>query len=313
MIDPQFEKDVDDGLSSSPKFLKSKYFYDDKGSALFTEIMELPEYYLTRAELEIFTTKSDQIIAAIGDTSFNIIELGAGDGFKTKEFLREVEKEGLTTNFYPIDISKEALTLLQDNISGVYPTEKVELHHGDYFTELEKVYSSDVKEVVLFLGSNIGNYHADRAVELLQLIGAKIKQGDVLLLGVDLKKDPNLIARAYNDAQGVTREFNLNLLERMNRELRADFNLDQFDFYSTYDPETGEVKSYLVSLQEQDVMIEKLNKSFHFNKNELIYTELSKKYSLRGIDELATRAGFKFNDHILDSNGYFAECILEKL
>ena len=312
MIDLQFLKDVDEGLSSNPKTLKSKYFYDDKGSELFRQIMDLPEYYLTRAELEIFKTKSDQIIEAIDTDRFNIIELGAGDGFKTKEFLRAAEEEKLTTNFYPIDISMEALEMLSENIKGVYPEDRVELHHGDYFVELEKVYSSTVQEVVLFLGSNIGNYNPDRAIELLKLIGAKIKLGDILLLGVDLKKDPKLIARAYNDSQGVTRNFNLNLLSRMNRELGANFNLEAFDFYSFYDPDFGGVKSYLVSLNDQEVNFDSLDKTFSFAKNELVYTELSKKYSIAEIAELASQAGFQLKEYILDSKEYFAECILEK-
>jgi len=170
-----------------------------------------------------------------------------------------------------------------------------------------------VKEVVLFLGSNIGNYDPPGATALLQLIGDNIKQGDVLLLGVDLKKNPQLIAQAYDDDQGVTRKFNLNLLERMNRELGANFALDKFDFYSCYNPETGEVKSYLVSLVEQDVFFSGLEQTFRFGKNELIYTELSKKYSLFEISALAQSAGYKLENYILDSNELFAECILEKL
>jgi L-histidine N-alpha-methyltransferase len=313
MIDPQFITDVDMGLSANPKFLKSKYFYDDKGSDLFTQIMELSEYYLTRAELEIFTEKSDQIISAIASPEFNIIELGAGDGFKTREFLKAILDNKISANYYPVDISSEALEQLMINVDGIFPKNRIELHVGDYFTELEKVYSSDVMEVVLFLGSNIGNYTRARAQELLQLIGAKIKQGDLLLLGVDIKKDPNLIGRAYNDAQGVTRAFNLNLLERINRELEANFELENFDFYSHYDPLSGEVRSYIVSLKRQEVSIDATGKRYQLEKNELIYTELSKKYELAEVSELAEIAGFSTVDHILDSNEYFAEFILRKV
>jgi dimethylhistidine N-methyltransferase len=313
MIDPQFKIDVEAGLSARPKYLKSKYFYDDMGSELFRQIMDLPEYYLTRAELEIFKSKSHEIISAIGAKEFNIIELGAGDGFKTRELLRAVENENIKTNFYPIDISKEALNKLQQNLSGFYPEQNVELHHGDYFLELEKVYSSEVMEVVLFLGSNIGNYSAEEAVELLKLIGDKIKKGDLLILGVDLKKDPRIISKAYNDQQGITRQFNLNLLERMNTELEADFKLEGFDFYSFYNPETGEVKSYLISLEKQMVIIEALDQTYSFNENELVYTELSKKYALEDIEQLALKAGFRLRDEIHDSKEYFAECILEKV
>jgi dimethylhistidine N-methyltransferase len=312
MIDQQFKLDVETGLAASPKFLMSKYLYDDKGSDLFRQIMDLPEYYLTRAELEIFTEKSDEIIEDIGSKAFNIIELGAGDGYKTKEFLRTLVKKNIAANYYPVDISQEALDQLMVNIEGIFPNECIELHNGDYFIELEKVYSSDVMEVIFFLGSNIGNYSSEKAIELLELIGEKIKPGDIILLGVDLKKEPHRVASAYNDAQGVTRDFNINLLARINRELEANFDLAEFEFYSHYDPVSGEVRSYLVSLKVQEVTVKALNRVFKFNKNELIHTELSKKYSLDDIAKLAEASGYDLDNYILDSNEYFAECILKK-
>ena len=312
MIDQQFIKDIKSGLSASPKHLKSKYFYDDAGSDLFRQIMQLPEYYLTRSELEIFTDKSEIIIRSIGAREFNIIELGAGDGYKTREFLRALEKNEIKSKYYPVDISQEALDQLLVNMAGIYPLEKIELHNGDYFVELEKVFSSNIMEVVLFLGSNIGNYEADQARELLNLIGGKIKTGDISLIGADLKKDPRLIASAYNDSQGVTKAFNLNLLHRINRELGGDFNINNFEFYSHYNPASGEVKSYLISLLPQKVKIAALDQSFSFTKDELIYTEMSKKYSIEEISALALATGFKLIDQITDSKEYFAEFILER-
>jgi len=313
MIDPNFLKDVDEGLSSNPKYLLSKYFYDDKGSELFIQIMNLPEYYLTKAEFEIFSQKSNEIIEAIGDSRFNIIELGAGDGMKTREFLKAIEEKGIATKYFPIDISGDVLDQLEKNVKELVPSQLIEPHEGDYFLELEKVYSSDIKEVVLFLGANIGNYTKEKAIQLLQLIGEKIKKGDILLLGVDLMKSPAMIASAYNDSQGVTKAFNLNLLERINREMAADFHINKFEFYSHYNPLSGEVRSFLVSLMEQVVDVPAIKKSFSFSKNELIYTELSKKYSVDDINELASAAGFKLSKMITDNNSYFAECILLKI
>lgn len=313
MIDKQFLADVDSGLSLSPKRLQSKYFYDDRGSELFREIMELDEYYLTRAEMEILQNRSAEIIKTIGESKLNVIELGAGDGSKTLHLLTELLNQRVDTTFIPIDISDEAMQCLLSNIKKELPQLCVKPAVGDYFEVLNSVYTPNKRELVLFLGANIGNYDLDHARELLKLIANDLKPGDLLLIGIDLKKNPGLIAKAYNDGQGVTRAFNLNLLNRMNRELGADFNLENFDFYSHYNPVSGEVRSYLVSKIEQKVKIRALSKSFNFQKDELVYTELSKKYSEKEIFSLAEATGFSSLHQFTDSNEYFAECLFVKV
>jgi L-histidine N-alpha-methyltransferase len=312
MIDPNFLNDVDKGLSASPKFLSSKYFYDDRGSELFREIMELPEYYLTNAEYEIFESQSGEIAQLLGTKEINVTELGAGDGSKTIKLLEGIIEKDIHVRYYPIDISSLAIEQAVSNVSHALPKLEIIPHTGDYFEELKKINSPDVHELVLFLGANIGNYSYDDALDLLKFISNAINPGDFLLLGVDRRKNPATIAAAYNDNTGVTKDFNLNLLARINRELGGDFNIKKFDFYSNYDPESGNVKSYITSLENQVVQISALNKEFNFEKNELIYTELSKKYHSQELVSLANAAGFELVLEFNDDNQYFAEFLLKK-
>ncbi len=312
MIDPNFLNDVDKGLSARPKFLSSKYFYDDRGSELFREIMELPEYYLTNAEYEIFQSQSGKIAQFLDAKEINVTELGAGDGSKTIKLLQGIIENDIHVRYYPIDISSLAIEQVVSNVSRALPKLEIIPHTGDYFEELQKINSPDVHELVLFLGANIGNYAYDDAVELLKFISKAINLGDFLLLGVDRRKNPATIAAAYNDSSGVTREFNLNLLTRINRELGGDFDINRFDFYSNYDPETGNVKSYITSLEDQAVTISALNKVFNFEKNELIYTELSKKYHSKELVGMADAAGFELVAEFNDNKQYFGEFLLKK-
>ena len=215
--------------------------------------------------------------------------------------------------FVPVDISSEAISILKEKINKDLPQLKINPKVGDYFEMLKEINSTESPSLVLFLGSNIGNYPHTEAIELLQLIHKELSTNDKLLVGFDLKKNPAVIAPAYNDASGVTKAFNLNLLTRINRELKANFNLDQFDFYSHYNPESGAVKSYIVSLVKQQVEIKSIEKIFHFEANELIYTELSKKYGLSEIEEMATNTGFDCAKHFLDSKNFFSDSLLCKV
>jgi len=308
-----FANDIDEGLSATKKYLSSKYFYDDNGSLLFQKIMELPEYYLTRAELNIFQTHSLDILNSIAAKKLNIIELGAGDGIKTIEFLRQLLKAGTDITYFPIDISKEAIDQITSKVKEQLPDLKIEPLIGDYHQVFKGIASSHTKTVVLYLGANIGNYKQPAAVKLLKMLSENLTSSDMLLVGIDLKKSPALIAKAYNDDEGITRDFNLNLLARINRELGGNFNLETFDFYSYYNPDNGEIRSYLVSLKDQNVFIKACDKTYQFEKNELIYTELSKKYDKQQIEDLATNAGFRCVAQFYDNNEYFADCLFEKI
>ncbi|BAO76016.1 L-histidine N(alpha)-methyltransferase [Winogradskyella sp. PG-2] len=308
-----FAQDVLNGLLADNKHLSSKYFYDDNGSRIFQEIMNMPEYYLTDAEFEILSMQSKQIVDALKfSTPFNIVELGAGDGFKTFKLLEYLASNNIDFNYVPIDISQEAIDLLTERLKERLPNITIKPKVGDYFEILKENKESDHPSLLLFLGSNIGNYKEEKAIELLQLFNDNMNIGDKLLVGFDLKKNPIIIHNAYYDSHGITKRFNLNLLLRINRELEADFKMDDFDFYCHYNPITGDVKSYIISLRQQTVHIKKLNQSISFDYNELIWTELSKKYSISKIRNLAEAANFKLTSNFLDCKHYFTDSLWEK-
>lgn len=313
-MEKTFAEEVEEGLSASPKFLSSKYHYDDEGSRIFQEIMNLPEYYLTDCEMDIMINRAADIYEAAGFRShFNIIELGAGDGAKTKEFLRNLLELNADFTYVPIDISSEAIDLLVESMRKSLPNLKMNPKVGDYFEVMHDLESeSDSPDLVLFLGSNIGNFKPEWAIDLFEHIHEHLKIGDKLLVGFDLMKDPNLIRNAYFDSQGITAKFNLNVLHRINRELGGNFDVSSFKFYSFYNPENGDVKSYLYSTKKQNVAIEATGKSFHFEKDEPIWMELSKKYSLSGIEQLGDASGFELQQHFFDSKEYFSDSLFVK-
>jgi len=308
-----FAQDVLNGLTAEKKYLSSKYFYDDNGSRIFQEIMNMPEYYLTNAEFEILSMQSKQIVEALKFSGpFNIVELGAGDGFKTFKLLEYLVGNKIDFHYIPIDISQEAIDMLTKRLKEKLPSLKIHPKVGDYFEILKDNRESDYPSLLLFLGGNIGNYNQDKAEKLLQLFNENMKYDDKLLIGFDIKKNPIIIQSAYYDKHGITKRFNLNLLLRINRELDADFKIDDFDFYCHYNPITGDVKSYIVSLRKQSVELKALNTTIHFDYDELIWTELSKKYSLNEISNLAEATNFKLTANFLDCKHYFADSLWEK-
>ena len=313
-MNTDFANDVIEGLSSKKKHLSSKYFYDDIGSRIFQEIMNMPEYYLTDSEFEILSLQAKQIIEAVNfDTPFNIVELGAGDGFKTFKLLEYLVNNEIDFHYVPVDISQGAMDSLTKKLKEKLPNLSIHPRVGDYFEILSKEnVQTDIPSLLLFLGGNIGNYSEKEAVDLLQLLNDNMKKGDALLLGVDVKKNPIIVQNAYFDKHGITKRFNLNLLLRINREFDGDFKVDDFDFYCHYNPINGEVKSYIVSLRNQKVALKKLDVMFDFKYDELIWTELSKKYSLEEIDTLAIKSNFKVVNHFLDCKHYFTDTLLIK-
>jgi len=306
----RFKKDVLKGLFSTPKKLHPKYFYDEKGSALFREIMGLPEYYLTGCELDIFKNKTDELgrMVSMGGTPFDLIELGAGDGFKSTYLLRHLYHEKTTFSYMPIDISGAILDVLGSSLQSEFPGLGVQGYEGEYMEMLAEACSrSNNRKVVLFLGANIGNMEPDECKDFCTQLQSLLSPGDMVLIGFDLKKDPKQVLKAYNDASGVTSKFNLNLLERINRELMADFDLDQFEHYPSYDPISGACKSFLVSLRKQEVRID--GHTIGFDKNEVICTEISQKYDLTEIQNLAEQTGFHPYGMIYDSKKWFVDAV----
>lgn len=308
--DADFAKDVMEGLSSFPKRIPSRYFYDDEGSHLFEEIMKLEEYYPTRCETEIFNRYKDEILQLANGSRFLLVDLGAGDAAKTRILLSHFQEKAAHFSYVPIDISQDILEQLLEEFDNDYPELDVQGVVAEYFQALDWLrQNEEARKLVLFMGGNIGNFRKEAAPDFLKRMNSVLHPGDLLLIGIDLKKDPRTILRAYDDAEGVTARFNYNLLNRINRELGADFDLAQWNHYPTYDPQTGEVESYLVSHKEQDVYIKALDTAFSFEAFESIHTEYSCKYNLREINELSTQCGFKVIRHFFDARGYFTDSL----
>ncbi len=309
-----FARDVLEGLTAIPKFISSRYFYDEKGDSIFQEIMAMPTYYLTQCEYEILDKEKATILKLLGGTDipFQLIELGAGDGTKTKLLLDYFLQQKADFEYLPIDISENALSLLADDLHANFSSLTVKPTQGEYFESLHNLtQNSKVKKVILFLGANIGNFNIDQAMDFLRKMAQNLQKGDILLIGFDLKKDPATILAAYNDKEGITKSFNLNLLERINRELGGNFNCDHFEHYPLYNPETGEMKSYLISTKEQEVFIEALDQDFRFNAWETIHVEVSQKFEIAQINAMAERAGFEAVENLFDSRRYFVDAVWE--
>lgn len=309
----QFAKDVESGLSSKVKSLPSRYFYDENGDRIFQQIMEMPEYYLTDAEFEIFNTRKQEIMELFDPGGeFDLVELGAGDGQKTRVLLKYFVNKGERFKYMPVDISQNVLDILTDSLEAEMPDLVTEPLHGEYFTCLRDLNLRDhSKKVVLFLGGNIGNFTLERSEAFLRKLHQNLDRGDMVMIGIDLKKDPDKILSAYSDPHGITRSFNLNLLTRINRELGGNFVEHKFRHYATYDPVNGEARSYLLSMGNQDVDITALNKTFHFDWYEPIFMEISRKYDVNEIEQLAQKNGYKVRKHLYDCKQQFVDTIWE--
>jgi L-histidine N-alpha-methyltransferase len=310
-----FKNDVENGLNATPKTLPSKYFYNKKGDALFVEIMNLPEYYLSRCELDIFQNKTLDLIDKLQldpNSYFELIELGAGDGSKTKELLRMIDAKNFKFDYFPIDISMNSLKLLKQDLNEELPNVSVQTKQGDYFGVLASLKESKLPKIVLFLGSNIGNMSDEMAAQFIYNLSATLQAGDKLVLGVDLIKPKELVLPAYDDHQGITAKFNLNLLKRINDELGGNFDLNNFEHQAEYNEEEGIAKSFITSTIQQKVTIKAMEKSFEFAAAEKIHTEVSRKYNDAILTKIIANTDFRICNKIMDSKDYFADYILER-
>ena len=309
----EFEKEVSQGLTDNPKHLSSMYFYDKKGDKLFQDIMAMPTYYLTDSEYEILESNKEEISNLFtGFGSFDLIELGAGDGKKTKILLKEFSDKKIDFTYVPIDISDNALNQLQNSIEKELPEVQVQPFQGTYFEALKEINNRENRKIILFLGSNIGNLEHEQAVVFMNKIQKLMQPEDLLFMGFDQKKNPQTILDAYNDKEGVTAAFNKNVLARINTELNANFDLEQFLHWEVYDPETGTAKSYLVSKIEQTVQIENLDLTVDFKQWETIHTEISQKYDDEIITWLAKESGLKMTTSYESTAYGYKNCVFKK-
>ena len=307
--------DTLEGLSASPKYLLPRYFYDDIGSRIFQNIMQMPEYYLTECEYEILMTDKDEISSRFRGSNdpFDLVELGSGDGIKSMILIEHLGRLKSNFTYMPVDISSQVTDDLVEDFIKNYPSLNIVPQIGDYFEVLEELKEiSTNRKVIMFLGANIGNFSDDETNLFLSKIGAITVTGDRLMIGFDLKKSPEVIMNAYNDPHGYTRDFNLNLLERFNREFGADFNITEFEHHTDYDPISGDVKSYLVSRSAQVVRLPYLDRSFSFKKWEPIFMERSRKFNTENILNLAEKNGFRVEQNFIDNRGYFVDSLWMK-
>jgi len=307
----QFLEETLIGLKSDPKFMHSKYFYDETGDYIFQQIMNMEEYYLTNAEMDILSNQTRElvkVISAHGD-AFDLIELGAGDATKSIHLLKELIDQKHKFTYFPIDISEHVISDLEENLPLKLPELDLQGLNGDYFEMLKRATElSDRRKVVLFMGANIGNMNVEEARNFCIELKNVLSENDMLIVGFDLKKNPQQILSAYDDQEGITRSFNLNLLQRINRELDGDFKLENFEHYASYDPESGACKSYLISLKNQQVKIGE-RAVINFEENEYVFMEISQKYSLREIDQLAKSSGFKLLTNFFDDKRHFVDSV----
>lgn len=308
-----FARDVLAGLSRRRKSLPSRYFYDEIGSRLFQRITELEEYYLTRAEREILESHAPRMLESWQNQPFRVVELGAGDGEKTEVLLRHFLSAGLRFEYLPVDICHESLAGLIHSLKKHLGRHDLRIRAvvAEYFDALSALDRHEGRTLLLFLGSNIGNFRPRENRRFLTRVRQMLAAGDRLLIGFDLKKDPTLLVRAYNDAQGVTREFNLNLLDRINRELGGRFDRTLFEHHGRYNAARGRMESWLVSQVDQRVPVHGLCRVFRFARGEGIHVECSYKYTIEQIESMARANGFEVRRDFFDRRGWFVDSLWE--
>lgn len=314
-VAPTFAEDVRRGLTSTPKFLYPKYFYDELGSRLFEAITALPEYYLTRSEAEVLRIHASEIAGAVPGP-VRLVELGSGDGQKTRLLIEALIGAQGGLEYLPIDISESAVEVSSRALLLAYPDLRVNAYVGEYSSAMAEIHrkgSRGLHTLVLFLGSTLGNLDPDERRALLAEIRRLLEPGDALLLGVDLKKAEDVLIPAYDDPLGVTAAFNLNLLVRINRELGGGFDVQAFRHRALYNRTEGRIEMHLESLRDQVVAIRGLDLEVSFSAGETIFTESSYKFDLGQIADLAAWAGFELRRTWKDSAGRFASNLLVAL
>jgi L-histidine Nalpha-methyltransferase len=307
-VSRQFLNDIYDGLRKEPKSVPCKYLYDERGSILFDKITELDEYYPTRTELHIMQRYRTEIAGCL-DRDALLIELGSGSSVKTRILLDSLDS---VAGYVPIDISQEHLSRTVAEIKKEYPNLTTTPICADYTNAivLPDAIANRTPRIMYFPGSTIGNFHPQDAVEFLNKISSLIGVTGKILIGVDLKKDPGVLHRAYNDTLGITALFNLNMLVRANRELGTDFRIDRFRHYAYFNPVYGRIEMHLISLEDQTVHCN--GSTIRFEKGEGIHTENSYKYTVAGFGELVCEAGLAVEQVWKDELDMFSVQLLRK-
>lgn len=310
-IEKTFAEEISSSLNSDPKYISPKFFYDKKGSELFEKICLLDEYYPTRAEISILKKLQNELPLFLDDY-FRLVELGSGSAVKTRLILDLFDKLYDKMEYFPIDISEiltESSELLLKDYEKLSITGIIDTYEGG----IEFVENFDEKRnLILFLGSSYGNFSPSAGKEFLEKINSAMKNNDLFLIGLDLVKDKSVLENAYDDSKGVTASFNLNVLSRINDELDADFNLNNFAHSAVYNQKEQRIEMYLKSLVPQSVIISKSNLLLHLHRDEMILTEYSYKYTLDQIKELMKSTGFEIKRIWLDEKNLFSLTLASK-
>jgi L-histidine N-alpha-methyltransferase len=303
-------RDVTEGLSAPCKSLPSKYFYDEEGSRLFDEITRLPEYYLTRAEKQILKARSREIVMATGAAT--MIELGSGTSEKTRLLLDAFHRDGELRTFIPFDVDESTLRFATESLCAAYPGLRLRGIAGDFERHLDSLATTD-RTLVVFLGSTIGNLDEPGRACFLRSVADNLKAGDSFLLGADLVKDVGEIEAAYNDSQGISAAFNLNILSVLNRRLGATFDLNGFEHVAEFDERDEAMHMQLRSLADQTVEIPDVAMKIGFSSGELIHTEISAKFRRAGLESELAEAGLDPSGWWTDPGGRFSLCLSAKV
>jgi L-histidine Nalpha-methyltransferase len=300
--------EVEQGLSGVPKRLPPKLFYDAEGSRLFEQITQTPEYYPTRTERGILDAFAAEIAGQAGG-NLTLVEMGAGSASKTRVLIQAILSRQLRLTFYPVDVSPAALRQALASLNGDYPKLHVSPIAADYSHHMPQLNALPGRKLALFIGSTIGNFEPEEAVAFLQQLRESLAPGDGLLLGFDMRKDAATLHAAYNDGQGVTARFNLNVLARINRELGGTFDLDSFRHVAFWNSRRSRIEMHLESRVKQTVWIQDLNRAFHFARGERIHTENSYKFTSATIATLLCRSRLKLEKTWTDPKGWFSEVL----
>ena len=307
---PGMLEDIRESLLRKPRSLSPKYFYDQRGSSLFDQICSTPEYYPTRTENKLLSRHAVDIINKT--TPDQILELGSGYSTKTRLLFDACQQTTNECIYVPLDVCEEVLVEVSKRLSEEYDWLVVNPLLGDYHAGLGNLPASHGSHLFVFLGSTIGNFEQEDALDFIKEVHKTMCYGDHLLIGVDRVKDNDVLHDAYNDAQGMTAEFNLNILHVLNRELNADFNIDMFTHSATFNAYKERIEMRLISRANQHVNINDLNESIQFNLGDDILTEVSQKYTYKGIEEMLKQADFTITDHYEDENAYFSLVLVSK-
>jgi L-histidine N-alpha-methyltransferase len=301
---PDYFEEVLHGLTSRSKTLPCKLFYDERGSALFEQITRLPEYYPTRTELEILQERSPEIARATG-AAFSIVELGAGTATKTGTLLHAFVRRSLRLKYFPVDISPAALASAKKRIKEECPTAVIRPVVADFAHGFGFLRDIPGRKMVLYLGSSIGNFDPNAAIAMLSAVRDKLSAGDALLLGTDMVKSADILVPAYDDSQGVTAQFNKNILVRLNRELDANFDLNSFRHIAEWNSKQSRMEIFLESTRAQKVLLKLRGLSVKFGERERIHTENSYKYTVESVQRMLCVSGFQLDRSWFDRREWF--------